>query len=119
MSGDVLDAVRQASARVMERARFVAIDDAALSALATRLTRAEREPVTPDPAHHYRGEPEATLAYVVTLDAINFGSGWFPHLRKRGSLSGYFTVATALKKRFEARGPWSAPASCARMPGAT
>jgi hypothetical protein len=45
---------------------------------------------------------------VVTLDAINFGSGWFPVLKKRPGCSGYFTVATALKERFEREGELSA-----------
>jgi hypothetical protein len=59
-----------------------------------------------EPATHYvrHSEPDATLAYVITLDAINFGSGYFPHLKKRPGLSGYFTVASALKDRFEAHG---------------
>lgn len=47
---------------------------------------------------------------MLTLDAINFGSGWFPHLRKRAGCSGYFTVALALAERFDAQGPWSADA---------
>ena len=45
---------------------------------------------------------QATLAYVVTLDAINFGSGYFPKLTKRAGLSGYFTVAASLKDLYEA-----------------
>jgi hypothetical protein len=45
--------------------------------------------------------------YVLTLDAINFGSGWFPTLRKRPGCSGYFTVAWALTDRFRAEGPWT------------
>ena len=49
---------------------------------------------------------------MLTLDAINFGSGWFPQLRKREidgrALSGYFTIAWALTDRFRARGPWTA-----------
>ena len=45
--------------------------------------------------------------YLLTLDAINFGSGWFPTLRKRPGCSGYFTVAWALADRFRERGPWS------------
>jgi hypothetical protein len=49
---------------------------------------------------------------VLTLDAINFGSGWFPHLSKRPGCSGYFTVALALADRFDAEGPWSAGALC-------
>jgi hypothetical protein len=45
---------------------------------------------------------------VLTLDAINFGSGWFPFLRKRPGRSGYFTLALSLAEHFDARGPWSA-----------
>jgi Potential Queuosine, Q, salvage protein family len=41
--------------------------------------------------------------HVLQLDAINFGSGWFPTLRKRPGLSGYRTVAAA----FAEHGPWS------------
>ena len=46
--------------------------------------------------------------YMLTLDAINFGSGWFPTLRKRPGCSGYYTVAWALADRFRAEGPWTA-----------
>jgi hypothetical protein len=42
------------------------------------------------------------------LNAINFGSGYFPFLAKRPGLSGYLTVAACLKERYLARGPWSA-----------
>jgi hypothetical protein len=45
--------------------------------------------------------------YLLTLDAINFGSGWFPTLRKRPGSSGYYTVAWALADRFRSHGPWS------------
>jgi hypothetical protein len=44
---------------------------------------------------------------MLTLDAINFGSGWFPTLRKRPGSSGYYTVAWALADRFRAHGPWT------------
>ena len=54
-----------------------------------------------------RGPPEDVAAYLLALDTINFGSGWFPTLRKRPGSSGYFTVAWALADRFRARGPWS------------
>ena len=33
----------------------------------------------------------------MTLDAINFGSGYFPYLRKRPGQSGYHTVASSLR----------------------
>ena len=41
-------------------------------------------------------------------DAINFGSGWFPTLRKRPGKSGYNTIAGALTEHFDRAGPWSA-----------
>ena len=47
-------------------------------------------------------------AFWLTLDAVNFGSGWFPTLRKRPGLSGYNTIAAALRDRAEAAGPWTA-----------
>src|SRR5436309_13050093 len=61
-----------------------------------------------DPERHYlEGSREDVASYLLTLDAINFGSGWFPTLRKRPGESGYFTVAWALADRFRKSGPWS------------
>ena len=62
-----------------------------------------------DPERHYlEGSPRARWRrYLLTLDAVNFGSGWFPTLRKRPGCSGYFTVAWALADRFREHGPWS------------
>jgi hypothetical protein len=51
---------------------------------------------------------ERPAAFWLTLDAINFGSGWFPTLRKRPGKSGYNTIAAGLRARFETKGPWSA-----------
>lgn len=100
------DEIRQSCAAVAARARWVSIDLDALEAV---------QPGAPgglDPARHYLdGEPEDVTMYVLTLNAVNFGSGWFPDLRKREAdgrpLSGYFTVAWALADRFRAEGPWS------------
>ena len=61
-----------------------------------------------DPERHYlEGTREDVATYILTLDAINFGSGWFPTLRKRRGCSGYYTVAWALADRFRASGPWT------------
>ncbi|MEX2534926.1 MAG: queuosine salvage family protein [Trueperaceae bacterium] len=78
------------------------------SAAAASFEEPPFEGVEWDTATHYRGGHEETIAYVVTLDAINFGSGYFPHLQKRPQMSGYFTVAFSLKQRFDNRGPFSA-----------
>ena len=96
------DDVRTSCARIAARARSVRIDLDALG---------EVQPAAPpelDPLRHYLEGSEADVAtYLLTLDAINFGSGWFPTLRKRSGCSGYFTVSWALADRFRASGPWS------------
>jgi len=108
MSGNVFDALRAASVLVMERARWVRVEDAALAALAENLLDMPPPPPELDPGHHRVDGTRSTLAFVLTLNAINFGSGYFPFLSKRPGLSGYLTIATNLKERFQARGPWSA-----------
>ncbi len=87
---------------------MVRIDEQDLESLAGLLAR-EREPARgADPAHQQLGDPATTLAFVVTMDAVNFGSGYFPRLRKRPGLSGYLTLSTCLRDRFAREGPWSA-----------
>lgn len=63
---------------------------------------------TLDSSCHYLGCGDDTVAFILTLDAINFGSGYFPYLRKRPGMSGYFTVASALNDYYKAQGPLSA-----------
>jgi hypothetical protein len=96
------DEVRRHCATVAASARWVAIDLEALGRI---------EPGPPpvlDPERHYlEGPREDVAAYLLTLDAINFGSGWFPTLRKRPGSSGYHTVAWALADRFREHGPWT------------
>ena len=96
------DDVRTHCARIAGSARSVTIDVAALSAL-------DAAPAaTLDGAVHYLDGPrEAVARYLLTLDSINFGSGWFPVLAKRPGCSGYTTVAANLSDRFRADGPWS------------
>lgn len=100
--------IRRAAARVAERAHSVHIDDERLESLASELASQALEPGVLDPEHHHLGRAEETLAYVVTLGALNFGSGWFPQMNKRPGCSGYFTMAMGLKERFEECGAWSA-----------
>ncbi|MGH0036244.1 MAG: queuosine salvage family protein [Myxococcota bacterium] len=105
--------IREAAAEVARRARFVRLDEDRAGDLAGRLVATLAEPPLLDPAHHHRGDDASTLAFVVTLDAVNFGSGWFPFMRKRPGCSGYFTVATALTEHFDRAGPLSAGALAA------
>jgi Potential Queuosine, Q, salvage protein family len=100
--------LRLACAAVAARAQHVAIEEAKIAAYAGALPLGV--PATaPDPAAHLlTGSREQRAAFWLTLDAINFGSGWFPTLRKRRGRSGYFTIAIGVRGRFAAEGPWSA-----------
>lgn len=99
------DLVRQASARVAGLASSVRIDEARLASYAAELDPVEARAPALHPDRHYLGHGEGTLAFVLALDAVNFGSGYFPRLRKRPGMSGYFTVASALTEWFEDRRP--------------
>ncbi len=102
--------IRSSCAEVTRRAAFVRIEDAKLNDLAQRLAD-ERWPNDDfDPASEFAGPESERLAFVITLDAINFGSGWFPMVRKRPGMSGYRTIATACKESFERQGSLSAQA---------
>jgi hypothetical protein len=84
----LLDEVRMNCRSIAETAACVSID-----------LDAWREPpeVAGDAA------PEGTADHLLQLDAINFGSGWFPTLRKRPGMSGYRTVEAALAEH----GAWT------------
>src|ERR671918_3095855 len=98
----LLDEVRSSCRAIAESARLVSIH------LEAARPPDPAPPPVLDPQRHYlEGPAEDVTAYLLTLDAINFGSGWFPTLRKRPGCSGYFTVAWALADRFRAHGPWS------------
>jgi hypothetical protein len=120
----LFDRIRSACAEVARCSGAIRIDDDGLESLAGLLTR-ERPPAPGiDPAHQHLGDPATAVAFAITLNAINFGSGYFPHLRKRPGLSGYLTVSTWLRERFASGGPWSAEAlrrltatDCARVFG--
>src|SRR3954452_11558499 len=96
------DAVRASAGRIAASARSVSVDAGALSAL---------DPGPPpalDADRHYLEGSEADVAhYLLVLDTINFGSGWFPTLRKRPGTSDYFTIAAGLTDRYRAHGPWT------------
>ncbi len=94
------DDIRAACARVAARARRVRIVEAAIEPYAATLPA--ESPPAPDLGPGASEEQRA--AFLITLNAINFGSGWFPTLRKPPGLSGFRTVEAGLR----ARGPWSA-----------
>jgi hypothetical protein len=93
------DDIRAAAARVAGAARQVRIREPAIEGYARTL------PALTPPAPDLEGaDDETRAAFSLQLNAINFGSGWFPTLRKRAGMSGFRTVEAGLR----ARGPWTA-----------
>ena len=120
----VFETLRASCAEISRRSLWVRIEDTGLERLAGLLAR-ERPPTpTLDPGRDYLDSDSATIAHALTLNAINFGSGWFPHLEKRDGLSGYLSIATALRERFAREGPFTSdelmrftPEACAALFG--
>lgn len=143
-------AVREDCARVVAQARAVRIRADHLADYASRIdaaavASAQAEAfAVPDLGHRTEGsapssaarddrrshgalgeaETEARCAYVLALDAINFGSGFFPALHKRQGVSGYRTIEAALRAWVARDGPPSAgalagatPSACAKLFG--
>jgi len=100
--------IREQAAEVSRSARQVRIDPDRASALAKEIARETPGDSNLDPGADRLGDSDTTLAFVVTLDAINFGSGWFPFLAKFPGRSGYRTIAACLREQFRSRGAWSA-----------
>lgn len=104
---DSLDELRSACREVAARSQSVTVVSSAIPRYARDLPATP--PVTREDSTALRhAKPESRAAFWLTLDAINFGSGWFPTLRKRDGRSGYFTIAGGVRERFAARGAWSA-----------
>ena len=102
----LVDEIREACAWVAARAVHVTIAEDAIAAYAAALP-APSGGGEPDPPL-VAGPPEQLAAFHLTLDAVNFGSGWFPTLRKREDARATGPSRSALRDRFAARGAWSA-----------
>ena len=104
------DSVRAHGAQIAAEARSVRIDLDALEAL-----EPGDRPRNSTPSATTSKAPAADVAdYLLVLDAINFGSGWFPTLRKRTGCSGYFTVAWEPRRPLARRRRRGRRRSCAR-----
>ncbi len=104
----LLDQIRTGCKIVAEHATHIRIHRDRIAAYAATLPITDVARPTHDPDCHYLGHGDDTAAFFLTLDAINFGSGYFPHLRKHSGRSGYFTIAGCLNAHFQENGPFSA-----------
>jgi Potential Queuosine, Q, salvage protein family len=95
------DDVRAACAAIAAGARAVRIDREALTAYPA--------PPAPPPAWlELPGlAPPDAAAHVLIAGTVNFGSGWWPTVRKRPGMSGARTMAAGLAERSASAGPWT------------
>ena len=103
--GNIFEQIRARTADVMRDPRFVRIEHDRIESYARSLPIDRLRAPELDPQAHFIGKPSDTVSFFITLDAINFGSGYFPHLGKLPNRSGYFTIATHLANHFRTNGP--------------
>jgi len=104
----VTDSLREACAWVAARSTQVHVVDDRIGDYALQLGDMDERPglarvrssISPV-------QRERDAAFWLTLDAVNFGSGWFPSLRKREGATGYRTIAAGIKRRFDTEGRWT------------
>jgi hypothetical protein len=104
---DLPDRVRTSCARVTERARHVHVDDGALDALARTLAGEGLPERVDDAQFTSLGDRDVDIAFAFVMNAVNFGSGWFPVVRKRDGMSGAVTMGANLRDTWARDGAWS------------
>ncbi|MDB5492589.1 MAG: hypothetical protein JWO78_2438 [Micavibrio sp.] len=109
---DIFDEIRAGFRFVADQAVYVRIREDRLTEYALSLQ--PRPPSnTLDAGHHFVSDnAEELAAYILCLEAVNFGSGYEDDLVRDGWVlvdrSIYYTVSTALKQSFEGDGAWTA-----------
>ncbi len=129
LTPDPLSAIRDACAFVAEHAECVRVVEGALPGYAralvdTDMPGADVLALPSAGRANASTELERRAAFVLMLDTVNFGSGYWPHLRKRPGHSGYRTIEARLLDLFEREGPppaaelaESTPERCAEIFG--
>jgi hypothetical protein len=104
----MLSGLRAVCAAVAERSSYVRVEPDQIPGYAATLPLEAAASASDPETDLSGGSREQLAAFWLTLDAINFGSGWFPTLRKRDGRSGYHTIASAIRERFLIHGRWDA-----------
>lgn len=107
-SQTIFHRIRSACAQVAGQARHVRINYERILSYASSLPVDKAAAPQLDPHCHYLGRQKDTVSFLLVLDSINFGSGYFPYLHKRSGMSGYFTIASSLHDFYLANGPLTA-----------
>ena len=110
---EIVDQIRTECARVAGAATHVRINHDRIPdygrSLQQQRSPAERSLAQQKPAVRLGGlARERAAAYWLTLNSVNFGSGWFPTLLKMPGMTGYRTIKAGIDRRFKDDGPWGA-----------
>ena len=105
---NIFEQIRRTCREVAASASWVHINSDHIPAYAASLPVQTAISTGLDPRWHHLGQEEKTVAFLLTLDTINFGSGYFPHLHKRPGMSGYFSIASSLNDVYNNHGYLSA-----------
>ncbi len=94
MTETIFDRIRASCRAVADLGEHVTINHDRIATYAAELDLSIEKD---DPGQERMGGEETATAFVLALDAINFGSGYFPYLHKRPGMSGYYTIASSLR----------------------
>jgi hypothetical protein len=67
-----------------------------------------RRRIPPESGESSKIQQAACRSPLHSGNAVNFGSGYFPHLRKRPGMSGFYTIASSLNDYYRDHRPLSA-----------
>lgn len=94
--------VREMAAFVAQKADFVGIREERIGAYTAELLKRYPVITSLDAQNHFLSEaaPAATAAFVLALDSVNFGSGYFRVAKEAGVSLEYSFVASSLRRAF-------------------
>lgn len=95
---DIFHTIRQSCEFVARHSRWVEIDYSRLDDFEKLLELDAQIPLGHTEEHHLLGYGNETISFFLLLDSINFGSGYFPQIKKTSGMSGYFSIAKKLKE---------------------
>ena len=111
----LVEKIAPACAWVAEQAQFVKINRGKIPAYADFIIGKYPVITEMESEHHYvTGDRETKAAYILALDSINFGSGYFHIAQECGVTLEYMVIAGGLKQAFE-RGAFRLPGEWAHI----
>ncbi len=103
-----LGGIRNAARAISDRSELVKIEPGKLGPFGVSLEATMGiDSDRLDPASWYLDSPAASAAFVLVVDCLNFGSGYFKDLAKDSSDSGYLTMAGGLVRYFDSHWPFA------------